>query len=410
MDMKILEGGVTSAAGFLAAGAEAGIKYKNRKDMALVYSKVPARTAGTFTTNIVKAAPVVWDQEIIKTRECASAVLLNSGIANACTSEEGKKVNRQMAEEVAEALKLCAEDVLTASTGVIGMQIPMDKVKIGVKKLEETLDGTKEAGTMAAEAIMTTDTVKKEFAVEFILEGKTITLGGMSKGSGMIHPNMATMLSVITTDLAISKALLQKSTSDCVKDTFNMISVDRDTSTNDTCIVMANGLAGNTEITEEDSEGYLLFSQALKLLMTKLAMTMAKDGEGATKLFETKVIHCSSKEKARLLAKSVITSNLVKTAVYGSDANWGRILCAMGYSGADFDPENVDLYIEAGGERLMLFENGMAADYSEEKATQLLSQEEVTALVDMKEGEHEAVAWGCDLTYDYIKINGDYRS
>ncbi len=407
--MKIIEGGVTSAKGFMAAGAEAGIKYSNRMDMALVYSKVKAVVAGTFTTNVVKAAPVLWDKAIVENEEYAQAVVLNSGIANACTSEAGKKINEKMAQEVASALQISLKSVLTASTGVIGMQIPMDKVKIGVQKLVPALSDSIENGTMAAQAIMTTDTIKKECAVQFELDGKMITLGGMSKGSGMIHPNMATMLGVVTTDLKISKKMLQKAIRMDVKDSFNMISVDRDTSTNDTFLILANGLADNDEITQE-GEAFDLFCQALSMVTKTLAKTMAKDGEGATKLFETTVIHAKTKEEAVILAKSVITSNLVKTAVYGNDANWGRIICALGYSGVLFDPEKVDLFIESNGVKLKLFENGMATDYSESEATKILSQEEVTALVDMKMGDKTATAWGCDLTYDYVKINGDYRS
>lgn len=407
--MKLIDGGVNSAKGFMAAGAEAGIKYKNRMDMALVYSREKAVTAGVFTTNVVKAAPVLWDKQLVEEETYAHAVVLNSGIANACTSEEGKKVNEEMAEAVAQALHINKKDVLTASTGVIGMQIPMDKVKIGVEKLVPALNSTAECASMAAKAIMTTDTIKKECAVTFILDGREITIGGMSKGSGMIHPNMATMLSVITTDVCISKKLLQMAVSRDVKESFNMISVDRDTSTNDTYLILANGLAGNKEINEEGEE-FNKFCTALAMVTKNLAKTMAKDGEGATKLFETTVIHAPSKEDAAVLAKSVITSNLVKTAVYGSDANWGRILCALGYAGVEFDPEIVTLSIEGGGKSLLLFEHGKAVNYSEEEATKILSEEEITALVDMKMGEYSATAWGCDLTYDYIKINGDYRS
>lgn len=407
--MKIISGGVTSPKGFLAAGAEAGIKYKNRMDMALVYSEVSAKTAGTFTTNVVKAAPVLWDMDIVEKEGKARAVVLNSGIANACTSGEGKRVNEKMAEAVAESLDIPVRTVLTASTGVIGMQIPLDKVYIGVEKLSKSLDNREESGTKAAQAIMTTDTIKKECAVTFELGRKTVTIGGMSKGSGMIHPDMATMLSVVTTDINISRELLKKAVKADVCESFNMISVDRDTSTNDTFLVLANGLAGNEEITEE-GEDYEHFCQALSMVTKTLAKTMAKDGEGATKLFETTVIHGRTREEARTLAKSVITSNLVKTAVYGSDANWGRILCALGCAGVEFDPENVDLYIEGNGKRLKLVKNGMAADYSEEEASAILSAEEVRAVVDMKSGEETATAWGCDLTYDYVKINGDYRS
>lgn len=404
-----ITGGVTSAKGFVAAGEKAGIKRSNRLDMALVYSKEKAVVAGTFTTNVVKAAPVLWDQEIVAKESYVHAVVLNSGIANACTSERGKQINEEMAQEVANALQIQKKAVLTASTGIIGLQIPMDKIKIGVEKLVPALSDSKESGSLAAQAIMTTDSIKKECAVQYEWEGTTITVGGMSKGSGMIHPNMATMLSVITTDLNISKELLQKAVSRDVKDSFNMISVDRDTSTNDTFLVLANACAGNKEISEE-GEGFALFCNALSIVTKTLAKTMAKDGEGATKLFETTILHAKTKEDAVLLAKSVITSNLVKTAIYGSDANWGRILCAIGYSGVMFDPETVELWIESNQKKLKIFEHGMATDYSEEEATTILSENEVTATIDMNMGDETATAWGCDLTYDYVKINGDYRS
>ena len=407
--MKKITGGVTAAKGFLATSTAAEIKYKDRDDMALVYSKVPAKVAGVFTRNVVKAAPVKWDIDIVKQEEVAQAVVLNSGIANACTSSVGDEINEAMAQGVADALKLPLRSVLTASTGVIGMQIPVDKAKNGIENMTGTLSDTLEAGNRAAKAIMTTDTICKECAVEFTIGDTTITIGGMSKGSGMIHPDMATMLCVITTDIAISKELLQEAVKADVKDSFNMISVDRDTSTNDSMIVLANGEAGNPVITEKGEE-YESFCKALAMVTKTLAKTMASDGEGATKLFEAKVIHAKSKEDAIVLSKSIITSNLVKTAVYGCDANWGRIICALGYSGVEFNPEIVDLYIESEGKQIKLFENGMATDYSEEEATKILSAKEVTAIADMKEGNASATAWGCDLTYDYVKINGDYRS
>lgn len=407
--MKIIEGGVTAAKGFMAASTAAGIKYINRTDMALVYSDVPAKVAGTFTKNVVKAAPVWWDMDIVKKEEVAQAVVLNSGIANACTSKEGLETNEAMAQAVADALNIPLRSVLTASTGVIGYALPVDKITAGARDLSGKLNDSIEAGTEAAKAIMTTDTIKKECAVQLTLGGKEVTIGGMSKGSGMIHPDMATMLCVITTDAKISKEMLQKAVSNDVKSSFNMISVDRDTSTNDSLMVLANGKAENAEITTENEE-YELFCDALATVTKTLAKMMAGDGEGATKLFETTVLNAKTKEDAVTLSKSVITSNLVKTAVYGCDANWGRIICALGYSGVEFDPEIVDLYIESNGQRLKLFENGKATDYSEELATEILSADYVTAIADMKAGKEEATAWGCDLTYDYVKINGDYRS
>ncbi len=407
--MEYTAGGVTAAKGFMAASAAAGIKYENRQDMALVYSQAPAVTAGTFTTNVVKAAPVRWDMELVKTEETARALVFNSGIANAGTGQEGVKINEAMAGAVAEALEVDMRQVLTASTGVIGMQIPLDKFAAGAKALAPALSDTLEAGTRAAKAIMTTDTVSKECAVTFTIGGKTVTLGGMSKGSGMIHPNMATMLALVTTDAAITKEMAQKALSADVKTTFNMISVDRDTSTNDTLILMANGLSEAPVIDREGPE-FDTFCRALHMVTETLAKKMAADGEGATKLLTAKVVHAAAKEDAAVLAKSVITSNLVKTAVYGSDANWGRILCALGYSGVSFDPDRVDVTIESSAGSLMLAKNGMATDFSEELATEILSQKEVIVVADMKAGDQEATAWGCDLTYDYVKINGDYRS
>lgn len=406
--MKIIDGGVTAAKGYQAAGIYAGIK-KKRKDMALVYSTVPAKGAGTFTTNVVKAAPVKWDIKVTKESEFVQAVVLNSGVANACTGKEGDINNLLMAEAVAKALNLPTEMVYTASTGVIGKQLPIDVIQEGAKLLVgELVEGT-EAGSIAAEAIMTTDTYPKECAVSLTIGGKEVTIGGMAKGSGMIHPNMATMLGVVTTDLAISKELLQEALSEDVKHSFNMISVDRDTSTNDSLLLLANGLAGNDEITEKN-EDYDSFCKALNTVTTKLSKLMAADGEGATKLLEVTVKGTATEEEAITLSKSIITSNLVKTAVFGNDANWGRILCAMGYSGVNFDPESVDLYIESSDGKLKLVENGMATDYSEEFATKILSAKEVTAIADMKMGTYSATAWGCDFSYDYVKINADYRS
>jgi glutamate N-acetyltransferase/amino-acid N-acetyltransferase len=407
-NMKIIEGGVTAAQGFLATGVYAGIK-KKRKDMALVYSIVPAKGAGTFTTNVVKAAPVKWDINITKESTFVQAVVLNSGVANACTGAEGDFNNERMAQAVAKAMNLSAEAVYTASTGVIGKQLPIEVIQEGVKLLAADLKEGKEAGTLAAEAIMTTDTYSKEYAVSFLVEGQEVKIGGMAKGSGMIHPNMATMLGVVTTDLAISKELLQEALSADVKRTFNMISVDRDTSTNDSLLLLANGLAGNKEITEKNAD-YDNFCEALNTVTTELAKKMAADGEGATKLFEVQVVGANSQEEAVILSKSIITSNLVKTAVFGNDANWGRILCAMGYSGVSFDPDQVDLSIESVDGNLKLVENGMATNYSEEIATKILSAKEVKAIADLKSGSASAIAWGCDLSYDYVKINADYRS
>lgn len=407
--MRQTEGGVTAAKGFEAAGVEAAVKYQNRKDMAMIYSVAPCKVAGTFTTNVVKAAPVLWDKNLVETAPFVQAVVVNSGIANACTGKQGLDCCQAEAKCAGDLLGIPETAVLVASTGVIGMQLPLDRICAGIEKLAAAKQPTLEAGLDAAKAIMTTDTVHKQIAVEVEIGGKTVTIGGMCKGSGMIHPNMCTMLGFVTTDANISKEMLQKCVSADVIDSFNMISVDGDTSTNDTLLVMANGLAGNDEITEEGAD-YDTFCEALHYITTYLAKKMAGDGEGATALFECKVVNADSKENARTLAKSVICSSLTKAAIFGHDANWGRILCALGYSGVKFDPENVDLYFQSESGKMQIFGNGVACDYSEEEATRILSDSEVTALVDMHMGDAEATAWGCDLSYDYVKINADYRS
>lgn len=407
--MRQIEGGVTAAKGFEAAGVEAAVKYRDRKDMALVYSRVPCRAAGTFTANVVKAAPVLWDKRLVEESPFVQAVVVNSGIANACTGKQGMDCCKAEAECAGRLLGIPAMAVLVASTGVIGMQLPLDRIQAGIEKLAAAKSDTAEAGLNAAKAIMTTDTVPKEVAVQTTIGGKTVTLGGMCKGSGMIHPNMCTMLGFLTTDVNISRELLGKALREDVVDSFNMISVDGDTSTNDTLLILANGLAENEEITAEGAE-YEAFCKALHFVTTWLAKKMAGDGEGATALFETKVVGAASKEDARILAKSVICSSLTKAAIFGHDANWGRILCALGYSGARFDPENVDLYFEGKSGKIHIFSKGVACDYSEEEATEILSDPEVTVLADMHMGDAEATAWGCDLSYDYVKINADYRS
>lgn len=407
--MEIITGGVTAAQGFSAACTAAGIKYQGRVDMAMVYSKVPCQCAGTFTSNLVKAAPVLWDRDIVEKSPFAQAVVVNAGIANACTGAEGLSYCKKTAKAAGECLGIPEDAVFVASTGVIGKQLPIERIVAGVEAMAPQLSESLEAGTAASKAIMTTDTVNKEIAVAFMVGGKKVTLGGMTKGSGMIHPNMCTMLAFLTTDLAIDKALLQEALSEDIKDTYNMISVDGDTSTNDTVLLLANGLAKNPEITEKNAD-YEEFKKALRTVNEYLAKRMAGDGEGATKLFEVKVIHAENKAQAVMLAKSVACSSLVKAMVYGNDANWGRVLCAMGYSGAQFDPEKVELYIESEVGKLQLVANGMATDYSEELATKIFSAKEVTAIADIKQGDASATAWGCDLTYDYVKINADYRS
>ena len=407
--MKVIEGGVTAALGFEAAGVEASIKYQNRKDMSMIYSKVPCVAAGVFTSNVVKAAPVLWDKEVVEHSPYAQAVIVNAGIANACTGKQGYDCCRQTAAKAAQVLDIPEDAVLVASTGVIGWQLPVQKIMDGIEKLAAVKADTLEAGQAAVEAMMTTDTVPKQAAVEIEIGGKKVTVGGMCKGSGMIHPNMCTMLAFVTTDLAISKELLQEALREDVVDTFNMISVDGDTSTNDTLVVLANGLAGNPKITEKN-EDYEKFKEALNYIDTTLAKKMAGDGEGATALFETKVIHAADKQEARTLSKAVVCSSLTKAMIYGHDANVGRIMCALGYSGVDFDPQQVDIYCESDERRMQICKDGMLTDYDEEAATKILSAPEVRVIVDMKRGEESAAAWGCDLTYDYVKINADYRS
>lgn len=409
--MRKIEGGVTAPLGFSAMGLRAGIKEGNpdKKDMAMIYSSTPCIAAGTFTTNQVKAAPVKWDQNIVYNSDYVHAVVCNSGVANACTGQTGMKYCEDMAQATAEALHIKKEEVLVASTGVIGAQLPMDKIINGIGMLAPTLDEGLEGGHMAAKAIMTTDTIPKEIAYEFELGGKVCKIGGMCKGSGMIHPNMCTMLGFIMTDVSISKDLLYQALSEDIKDTFNMVSVDGDTSTNDTVLLLANGLAGNEMITEKN-EDYNKFVEVLHAVNVFLSKKIAGDGEGATALFEVKVKNAESKKQAVTLAKSIVTSSLTKAAIYGHDANWGRILCAMGYSTAKFNPDIVDIYFESKVGKLKIVENGMATDYSEEEATKILSENEVTAIADVKMGDFEATAWGCDLTHEYVSINADYRS
>ncbi len=407
--MNIIDGGVTSPIGYKAAGLRAGIKAgKTNKDMAMVYSVKPAMVAGTFTKNVVKAAPVLWDKKVCE-GAVAQAVVINSGIANACTGDVGYDNCVTTAKLAGEALNVDMNHVLVASTGVIGYYLPMDVIESGITLLKDAITDTREAAVDAATAIMTTDTHKKEYAVTFTLGGKKVTMGAMCKGSGMIHPNMGTMLGFITTDAAIAQPLLQKALREIIEDTFNMVSVDGDTSTNDTVVVLANGMAENPMITEEN-EDYNTFKEALLVVNTYLAKQIAADGEGATKLFTVNVVGAPDKETAKILAKSIATSNLTKCAVYGNDANVGRILCAMGYSGVEFDPYNVDVTVSSEKGSVKLVENGMYAKFDEDVATDIMSAKEVVALADIKSGDASATAWGCDLTYDYVKINADYRS
>ena len=408
--MKIINGGICAPKGFLASAAEANIKYKNRTDMAMIFSKVPAISAGVYTTNLVKAAPVLWDRKITDSETYVNAIVINSGIANACTKDEGMEYCKQSAKKAASELGVKEDSILLASTGVIGMQLPIDKICAGIESLSNSLEQSEKAANEAAKAIMTTDTVSKEVAIEFEISGKTVKMGAMCKGSGMIHPNMCTMLGFITTDVNISKELLLKALREDVVDTFNMVSVDGDTSTNDSLIILANGLADNEKIACEGSEEYKVFKRNLNFVTTALSKMIAGDGEGATALFEVVVEGAKTKETARTLAKSVVTSSLTKAAIFGHDANWGRILCALGYSGEKFDPDNMELYFESENGKILIYKDGVSVGFDEEKATKILSAKEVRALVKLNMGDFSATAWGCDLTFDYVKINADYRS
>lgn len=407
--MKQIKGGITVVPGFEAAAAAAQIKYEGRTDMALIYSSVPCVAAGTFTTNVVKAAPVKWDQKIVKQGGAVQAIIVNSGIANACTGEEGMQYCEETAQTAAEVFGIQKEQVLVSSTGVIGKQLPMEKIQAGIHMLAQAKGNDKLCGAEAAEAILTTDTHKKEAAVQLEIGGKTVTIGAMAKGSGMIHPNMCTMLSFLVTDVVIEKEVLQKVLSEDVEETYNMISVDGDTSTNDTVLFLANGLAQNASICP-GTEEYKAFAAAVHTVNEQLAKAIAGDGEGATALLEVEVVGAADKEQAKKISKSVVCSNLTKTAVAGHDANWGRILCAMGYAGVSFVPEQVDLFLESAAGTIQILSDGVALPYSEEKATEILSEEKVKILADLKLGDGKATAWGCDLTHGYIDINADYRS
>ena len=413
--MRKIPGGVTAAKGYRAACCAAGIKYKDRTDMAMVLSDVPCAAAGVFTSNKVKAAPVLWDRELVQASSPAQAVVVNAGIANAATGKTGMDLCAATAEYAGQALGIPASSVLLGSTGVIGPNIPLDKITAGIAAMKDLLSDSEEAGTQASRAIMTTDTVNKETAVSFELPGAdgaepvTVTLGGMCKGSGMIHPNMCTMLAYLTTDCAIDPSMLQLALSSVVQDTFNMITVDGDTSTNDTLLVLANGLADNRVIDGPD-ESYELFREALFTVCRELAVKMAADGEGATHLIEARVYHADTKENAKLLARSVVGSSLVKAMIFGRDANCGRVLCALGYAGPDFDPAVIEVYLHGKDGTLCFYRDGCVQAFDEEKAAAILAEKEVRISCDMKMGAAEATAWGCDLTYDYVKINGDYRT
>ena len=404
--MKIITGGVCAAKGYKAGGVHCGIRRNpGKKDLALIVSDCVANAAAVYTTNLVKGAPIIVDQKHLADGK-AQAVVCNSGIANTCNAN-GIEMAEGMADLVEKFTGIAAGDVVVASTGVIGEPLSLDPIEKGMPGLVESL--TYDGSLEACHAIMTTDTVPKEIAVEFELGGKTCRMGGIAKGSGMIHPNMATMLVFITTDAAVSSAMLQKALSEDIKSTFNMTSVDGDTSTNDTVLLMANGLAGNPEITE-DGEDFAVFMKALNTVNMHLCRGIAADGEGATKLLECVVSGAASLDVARKAAKSVICSSLVKSAMFGEDANWGRVLCAIGYSGADVDVSRIDLSFKSKAGTIELCKNGAGVPFSEEKAAEILHEKEIDILVDLNSGSFEATAWGCDLTYDYVKINGDYRT
>jgi glutamate N-acetyltransferase/amino-acid N-acetyltransferase len=403
--MKYIEGGVTAPQGFLAAGVCAGIKAGNtsKNDVAIIYSQVPCTAAGVFTTNAVRAACIDFNKKQLAAGQ-AQAIIVNSGNANACTGVQGAKDNEEIAAVTAKSLQVDKKDIITASTGVIGVFMPMERMISGIESAANLLSPA--GSPEAAAAIMTTDLMKKEAAVEMEIGGKTVKIGAIAKGSGMIHPNMATMLAFITTDAAITADCLHRLISSSSDISYNMISVDRDTSTNDMAVLMANGLAGNPLIDDPDSAEFKEFQAALDHINITLAKMIARDGEGASHLIEVRVINAADEKTARTIARSITGSNLTKTAVFGQDANWGRILAAAGYSGASFDPDKTDIYL---GEEMMA-RGGMGLQFNEDNARQELQKENVIITVDLNSGEDSATAWGCDLSYEYVRINADYRT
>ena len=406
--MNVIKNGtITDVKGFKAAGITAGLKKSGKKDLALIYSEYKAVSAAVFTKNLVKAAPILVDMENIKS-ENTQAIIVNSGNANACTGEDGYKNAKKMTEIIAEKLNLHPTEVLVESTGIIGVQMDMEKVASGLEKIVPEL--SEEGGHNAGEAIMTTDTFPKNLAVKIEIGGKEVTIAGIAKGSGMIHPDMATMLAFLVTDISIDKKLLQKVFSKSTDDSYNMVSVDGDTSTNDMAGILANGAAGNTKITDENSEEFKIFKEALNFVNKELAKSIAKDGEGATKLIEVTTKNARTMEDAKKVSKSVITSSLFKAAVFGSDANWGRILCAVGYSGAELIVDKIEIFIKGEDKIIQVAKNGMGIDFGEEKVEKILKEEKVGVIVNLNDGNYDATAWGCDLTYDYVKINADYRT
>jgi len=406
--ISIIDGGITAVQGFQSSGAAVGIK-KGIMDMAIIYSEVPCYAAGVFTKNLVKAAPVQWSQSILSKEKKFRAIITNSGNANACTGELGKEHVKLEAEKLASLMNIEPNSIFVSSTGVIGKPLPIDIVLKGIETTAKLLGSTREHGELAAKGIMTTDTIPKEIAVEFTLSGKNVRIGAIAKGAGMINPNMATMLGFIVSDCDIAPGLLQKALSETTENSFNMISVDGDTSTNDQLTIMANGLAGNPRIEKEDAD-YILFKEALELVNKFLTKKIAYDGEGATKFLEVHVQGAKNNNDARTIVKSVVSSVLVKCAFFGEDANWGRILCAMGYSGAEFDPLGVTIKFNAGNKDVTLMEKGVPQEFDEVLAKEILGNREIRVEIYLFEGNAEATAWGCDLSHKYVDINGHYRS
>lgn len=407
MNIKFINGSITTPKGYLASGIHCGLKKNSlKKDLALIYSEVPAVGAGVYTHNKVKGAPLYITKEHLSNKK-ARAIIINSGNANTCNGDDGLLKAKKMASLQAKELGLKVDEVLVASTGVIGVPLNIDAIKNGIPLLTGKL--SVEGCSDASSAIMTTDTFKKECCVEFEIEGKKVTIGAMAKGSGMIEPNMGTMLSFITTDVLISPELLDEALKSTVNISYNRVSVDGDTSTNDMVIILANGLAQNPIIITKD-KNYEIFLNALGLLNIALSKKIAKDGEGATKLIECKIIGAKTEEDGVLFAKSVINSSLVKTALFGSDANWGRILCSLGYTNADFNPNKVNVYFQSSNGSIIVCKDGASVYFDENKAREILLQDEILIKVELFMGNHEVSAWGCDLSYDYVKINGDYRS
>ena len=404
--MKIISGGVCAAKGYKANGIHCGIRHnRTKRDIALIYSEVPATAAAVYTTNLVKGAPLAVTKKHIE-NGIAQAVICNSGNANTCNAN-GVEIAEKMSELIAKELSIKADDIVVASTGVIGQPLNIEPIAKGIPELAKGL--STDGSLLAAEGIMTTDVAVKEVAVEFTIGGKTCHIGGIAKGSGMIHPNMATMLVFITSDVKISAQMLQKALSSDIQNTFNMISVDGDTSTNDMVVVLANGMAENAEITCE-GEDFTEFMKALNTVNVTLCRSIAGDGEGATKLLECAVENAKDLQTAKTVAKSVICSSLTKAAMFGADANWGRVLCAIGYSGADVDVNKIDVAFKSNKGTIEVCKNGTGVDFSEEKTKEILLEKEITIAVNLNDGEYSSKAWGCDLTYDYVKINGDYRT